>query len=123
MVLVSVVAVVSALVAARTSVALEVGAVMVLPVALVALLSAALTATNDPYAFLLNPSLGYAYTGFPFLLAIAGVAPVLVAREAAKHGYSAAAAAASSEITLLCISAGVIWALGRRIAKRAAVKP
>lgn len=123
MVLVSVVAVASALVAARTSVALEVGAVMVLPVALVALLSAALTATNDPYAFLLNPSLGYAYTGFPFVLAIAGVAPVVVAREAAKHGYSAAAAAASSEIALLWISAGVIWALGRRIAKRAAVKP
>jgi hypothetical protein len=123
MVLVSVVAVASALVVARSSVVLEVGAVMILPVALVALLSAALTATNDPYAFLLNPSFGYAYTGFPFLLAIAGVAPVLAAREAAKHGYSAAAAAGSSEIVLLWVSAVVIWALGRRVAKRAAVKP
>jgi hypothetical protein len=123
MLLVSVVAVASALVAARSSVALELGAVMVIPVALVTLLSAALTATNDPYAFLVNPSLGYAYTGFPFLLAIAAVAPVLAAREAAKQGYPAAAAAASSEIILLWISVGVIWALGRRIAKRAAVKP
>jgi hypothetical protein len=57
------------------------------------------------------------------VLAVAGVAPVIVAREAVKHGYSAPAAAASSEITLLWISAGIIWALGRRIAKRAAVKP
>ncbi len=123
MMLVSVVAVASALVATRSSVALEVGAVMVLPVAVVTLLSAALTATNDPYAFLLNPSLGYAYTGFPVVLAIVGVAPVLVAREAARHGHPAAAAAASSEIILLWLSAGVIWALGRRVAKRAPVKP
>ncbi len=97
---------------------------MLLPTALLVLCGAALSATNDPYAYLLAPQIGYAQSGAPICLAVVGVAgPALVAREASRHGYSALAAVASVEAMVLISCAIAIWWIGRRVSKRVAVRP
>jgi hypothetical protein len=103
--------------------ALEVGAVMLLPSALLVLCCAALSATNDPYAYILAPALGYAQSAAPMVLALVGIGgPVLAAREAARRGYSAAGAAAGTEFVMVGLSVAIVWWLGRRIAARRPVK-
>lgn len=99
-----------------------VGAAMLVPTALVLVCSAALSATNDPYAYILNPSLGYAQSAAPIVIAVvAAGAPVLLAREAARHGGSATSAAVSAEFVLLLIGAAMAWWLGKRLADQSAV--
>ena len=117
------VAVVTALLIARASLVIEVGAVIALPTALLVLCGVALSATNDPYAYMLNPTFGYVQTALPFALAILAVLPVLGAREAALQGYSPLGAAISSAFLVALASLGAIWWLGRRIGARVAVKP
>ena len=63
------VAVVTALLIARASLVIEVGAVIALPTAVLVLCGVALSATNDPYAYMLNPTFGYVQTALPFALA------------------------------------------------------
>ena len=62
---------------------------MVVPTAFMLLCCAAISTTNDPYQYILTPNLGYAQTVLPIVVALAAVAaPVLVAREVARHGGS-----------------------------------
>jgi hypothetical protein len=104
--------------------AAEVGAVMIGPTAFVLLCCAALSASNDPYAYVLVPALGYAQTALPIVVAIVAVAgPVLAAREAAIHGGSAPLTAALVELVLLPIGAAMAAWLGQRVAKRTLVRP
>jgi hypothetical protein len=120
----SLVAVLTAVILGSPARAVGVGAVMVVPTAVLIVCCAALSATNDPYAYVLNPGIGYMQTAAPLVLAIGGVAgPALAAREAARHGHSAALAAAGAEPLVLIVCAGAIWWLGRRVAKRVAVNP
>jgi hypothetical protein len=101
-----------------------VGAVMTVPTAFVLLCCAAASVTNDPYAYLLAPQIGYAMTALPVVIAtVAVAAPVLVAREAARHGGSAMAAAALVEAVLLGVAAVMTSWLAQRVAGRTAVKP
>ncbi len=120
---VSSIAVVTA-VAAGASVGLtEALAVMVIPTSVLTLCCAALSVTNDPFASVLAPEIGYLQTGFPVALVIIGVsAPVLIARAASRHGSSPAGAALGSEFVVLLICIGAIAWLGRRVAKRVAVR-
>ena len=121
---VGLVAVATAALVGAPGLALAIGAVMVLPSALLVLCCAALSATNDPYAYVLAPALGYAQTAVPMVLALVGIgAPVLAAREASRHGYSAAGAAAGIEVLMVGFSVAIVWWLGRRIAARAPVRP
>jgi hypothetical protein len=120
---VSLAALAAALVVQPSALVLEVGAVVALPAALLVLCSVALSSTNDPYAFLLVPWLGYIQTAVPFVLAVGATLPVLAAREADRHGASPVGAAATSELAVLVLCTGVIWFLGRRVARRVAVKP
>jgi hypothetical protein len=53
---------------------------------------------------------------------IATAAPVLAARESAKHGGSAVAAAALVELAVLAVAALMSVWLGYRVAKRTAVE-
>jgi hypothetical protein len=104
--------------------AAEVGAVMIVPTAFVLLCCAALSATNDPYAYLLTPQLGYLQTGLPIVVAVIAVmVPVLVAREAERHGGSAVGAAALVECLLLGVAAIMAAWLGQRMSSRTAVEP
>jgi hypothetical protein len=101
-----------------------VGAVMIVPTAFALLCCAALSATNDPYAYLLAPQLGYAQTALPIVVAmIAVAAPVLAAREVASQGGSAVAAAAAVECAVLAVSAVLASWLGQRVAARTVVRP
>ena len=60
---------------------------MVLPTAVLSLYCAALSVTNDPFAYVLAPAIGYLQTGVPVALLIIGVSgPVILARAAARHG-------------------------------------
>jgi hypothetical protein len=101
-----------------------VGAVMIVPTAFVLLCCAALSATNDPYAYLLVPQIGYMQTALPIVVAmIAVAAPVLAAREAASRGGSAVLVAALVECVLLAVGAAMAAWLGQRVAGRTVVKP
>lgn len=124
MVPVGLAAVLAATTLGASGLALGVGAVMLVPTALLIVCCAALSATNDPYAFILTPGIGYAQTGLPVVMAAVGVGgPAWAAREAARHDHSAVAAALGVELSLLIGCAAAIWWLGRRVAKRVAVQP
>jgi hypothetical protein len=98
-----------------------VAAAMLPPTALLLVCCAALSATNDPYAYVLNPQLGYVQSGAPVVIAIVTTGgPALAAREAARHGGSAPSAAISIELALLLIGLGMAWWLGKRMADQAA---
>jgi hypothetical protein len=104
--------------------AIGIAAVMLVPTAIVILCCAALSATNDPYAYLLSPGMGYAQSALPILAAVGAVAaPLLVAREVARRGGSAVAAAAAVEAVALAGAVAMIWWLGQRMVKRAVVQP
>jgi hypothetical protein len=97
--------------------------VMMIPTALLALSCAALSVTNNPFAYVLTPEIGYAQTGLPVLLVILGVGvPFLVARAAERHGSSAVGAAVAPEVVVLLICLGVITWLTRRMASRVPVR-
>jgi hypothetical protein len=114
----------TAAVAEQSAGVLVIGAGLALPVAFLLLCAAALSASNDPYAFLLNPGLGYVQTAGPILLAIAGVGfPVLVTREAGGAGQTPAGAAISAGFWVLALAGVAAWYLGHRIASQAPVKP
>jgi hypothetical protein len=104
--------------------ALGVGAVMIVPTAFVLLCCAAISTTNDPYAYVLTPGIGYAQTALPIVVALVSVAaPVLVAREVARHGGSPEEAVAGVEVALVVVAAAMASWLGIRVAARTAVKP
>ena len=120
---VSLVALVTAIVAGAPERLIGVLVVMVLPAAVLSLCCAALSVTNDPFAYVLTPEIGYVQTGFPVALVVVGVgAPVLLARQAARHGSSAVGAAFGCELAVLLICVGVIAWLGHRMAKRVPVR-
>jgi hypothetical protein len=99
-----------------------IGAAMLFPTALVLVCCAALSATNDPYAYILNPQLGYAQSAAPVAVAIvAAGAPVLAAREAARHSGSAVSAAIGAEFVLLLIGVAMALWLGKRMTDQTAV--
>jgi hypothetical protein len=101
-----------------------VGAVMIVPTALVLLCCAALSATNDPYEYLLAPQIGYMMTGLPIVIAIVAVAaPVLAARQAAEHGGSPVVVAATVEFVFLFVAAAMAAWVGQRVAARTEVRP
>jgi Na+-driven multidrug efflux pump len=85
---------------------------------------AAISTTNDPYKYLLNPGLGYAQTAFPIVVALVSVAaPVLVARAVAGRGGSPEEAVAGVEVALFVVAAAMAWWLGVQVAARRPVKP
>jgi hypothetical protein len=120
---VSLIAAVTALVAGAPGDLVGVAVVMIVPSALLSLSCAALSVTNDPFAYVLTPELGYFQTGFPVVLVIIGVSgPVLLAREAARHGSPAVGAAIGVELAVFAISLIVITWLAHRIGSRVPVR-
>lgn len=95
--------------------------VMVLPTAALSLYCAALSVTNDPFAYVLAPAMGYVQTGVPVALVIIGVGgPVILARATARHGASAVAASVLAELLVLLMCWGLSAWLGHRVAGRVA---
>jgi hypothetical protein len=118
LVLVGLVAVAGALVATRDVEALEVGLAALLPASMGALAGAAVSVITDPFQWVLNPVGQNVRSAAPFLLAIAGVAPVLVARVAARHGLSPTGAAIQTGLFVILLSMGVLFLLTGRLAPK-----
>lgn len=101
--------------------ALELGVLLALPVAYMLACCAAISATNDPYEYLLVPQIGYAQSAAPIVVAaIAAGLPILLARAAARHGQSPPAAAFSVAIVLVLLAAAAAAFLRTRVTGRAA---
>ena len=112
----------TALAFGASATAAGVGAVMLFPTALVLACCAAFSATNDPYAYVLTPQLGYAQSAAPIVIAVAAAGiPALVAREAMRHGGSAISAAAGTEVVMLAVGIAMAWWIGKRLAGEVAV--
>jgi hypothetical protein len=99
------------LAATRDSRALSVGLTLVIPAALGALAGAAVSVITDPFQWVLNPVVQNVRAGAPFLLATAGVLPVLAARYAAHHNLSPAAAAVQVGVLVTLVCVGVLVVL------------
>jgi hypothetical protein len=120
---VSLIAVVTAIAARAPGDLVAVLVAMIVPSAILSLCCAALSVTNNPFAYVLTPEIGYFQTGFPVVLLIIGVSgPVLLARGAARHGSSAVAAALEGEVVVLLICLGVVSWVARRVASRVPVR-
>jgi hypothetical protein len=95
---------------------------MALPTGFALALCAAVSATNDPYEFILSPNLAYAQTFGPMVVAliVCGV-PILAGRAAWLHGGTAALAALPLEIVFAMAAAAAAQFLGWRMTRRQAV--
>lgn len=106
----------------RDPVALELGVVMALPTAFVLVLCAAFSATNDPYALILNPQLSYVQTGAPIAVAVLACGlPVVLGWATWTHGNPAALAVLPVEAFLALVAVVALSFLERRMASREVV--
>jgi hypothetical protein len=113
--LVSLVAVLVTIPLGAPGVAAEIGVVMIVPTAILIACCAALSASNDPYAHLFAPELALAQSLAPAVLAIVGVGlPLLLAREAVRHGHSPIGATVITEIVVLLACAVSVVILNGR---------
>jgi hypothetical protein len=110
--------VVASVAATRDSLALEVGVALVVPAALGALAGAAVSVITDPFQWVLIPALQNVRAAAPFVLATAGVLPVLAARYAARHSLSPAAAATQVGVLVALVCGGVLVVLTGRLAPK-----
>jgi hypothetical protein len=102
-------AVAAAAISGDPSTALGLGIVMLLASPLLLACAAGLSATNDPYEFILTPELGYVWSSLPLVLAAAGVGvPLVVAWSVDRHGGSPVGVAVAAELALLLLSAGLV---------------
>ncbi len=116
--LVSVVGVAGAVAATRDAQAIEVGAAVLLPAVMGALAGAAVSVITDPFQWVLNPVVQNVRAAAPFVLAIAGVLPVVVARFARDHSGSAAGAAVQVGVFVVLLCIGVLVLLTGRLAPK-----
>jgi hypothetical protein len=116
--LVGLLAVAGTLAATRDPEALEVGLAALVPASLGALAGAAVSVITDPFQWVLLPVAQNIRAVAPFVLAIAGVAPVLVARVAARHGLSPAGAAIQTGVFVTLLCTGVLVLLTGKLAPK-----
>jgi hypothetical protein len=96
---------------AADSQAAEVGLALVAPAALGALAGAAVSVITDPFQWVLIPALQNVRAAAPFVLATAGVLPVLAARYAVRHGQAAVGAAFQAGLFVALLAVGVLMIL------------
>jgi hypothetical protein len=73
---------------------------------------------TDPFQWVLIPALQNVRAAAPFVLASAGVLPVLAARYAERHGLSAGGAALQAGLFVALVCLGVLVALTRWLAPK-----
>lgn len=122
----AVVLVVAALAAAATAgspLALELGAVLAVPIAFVLACCAAFSATNDPFRFAtLSPGVSYGVAAAPLAVAVIAVGvPLLAARAVWLGGRSPLSTAFEVDLFALAVGWAAVFLLGELIAKRTAV--
>ncbi len=98
----------AAAIGADPATALGLGAAMLVASPLLLACAAALSATYDPYEFILAPELGYLWSTLPVGLAAAGVGvPLVAAWAVARRGGGSVGVAVAAEAVLLLVSAGL----------------
>jgi hypothetical protein len=102
----------------HASQAVELGLAVLIPAALGALAGAAVSVITDPFQWVLIPALQNVRAAAPFVLATAGVLPVLAGRYAERHGQPAAGAALQAGLAIALLCVGVLAALTRWLAPR-----
>jgi hypothetical protein len=105
-------------VAARDSQAVTVGLAVMVPAALGALAGAAVSVITDPFQWVLIPAVQNVRAAAPFVLATAGVLPVLAARYAERHGLSAPGAALQVGLLVALVCLGVLVGLTKWLAPK-----
>ena len=118
------VAALSATAIAENPLALELGALLAAPLAMVLAVCAGFSATTDPFRFVGMPP-GFAYgiaAAPPLAAAVATGVPLLAARAQWLHGHSPLASAVSLDLLWLCVAGVGAILLGDVVAKRRAVK-
>jgi hypothetical protein len=118
LVLVALAGVAAVSVAARSSQAAEVGLALVLPASLGALAGAAVSVITDPFQWVLIPAVQNVRAAAPFVLATAGVLPLLAARYADRHGLSPPGSALQAGLAVVIVCVGVLAALIRWLAPK-----
>jgi hypothetical protein len=99
--------------------ALGVGAVVFLPLAAALILAAAVSATNDPYEFALNPQLGQFASLGPIVAAlIAGFVPLFLAWKVEGANGTRVSGALGSDFVLLILAVVGLGVLDLRFGKR-----
>jgi hypothetical protein len=99
--------------------ALGVGAVVFVPLAAVLVCAAAVSATNDPYEFILNPQLGQAISLAPIVISlIAGFLPLFVAWKVEGGDGARVSGVVGIDFVLVLLAAVGIGALAIRFNKR-----
>lgn len=102
--------------------ALGIGAVMALPTGAALAVCAAISATNDPYQFILTPQLASAQSfGPPVVAVIVCGTPLVGAHTVWERGGTAAGAVVPFELLLAALAAGGAAFLGARMSSRLAV--
>jgi hypothetical protein len=110
---------VAAAVVAGSAIGIELGLLLALPTGFVLVCSAAFSATNDPYAYLTAPQIGYVVQAAPVFVAVAALAaPILAARATWLHGSAALVGAIPVEFFAVAVGAVASFFLGERMAGR-----
>ncbi len=113
---------VAAAVVSGSPIGLELGAVLALPSAFLLVCCAAVSATNDPYAYLGAPQIGYFVQGAPIVVAVAAVGvPILTGRATWLNGGSPLAGSVPVELFMIGLGAVAAFLLGERFAGRLAI--
>lgn len=100
---------------------LAAGVAMLAPTALLLAGAAAISATNDPYQYVLVPALGYAQAAAPLVIAIVAVgAPLIAARAAVEQGRAPLAAVLPVEVLFSLLAIGLVAFVGSRAKPKAA---
>jgi hypothetical protein len=109
----------AAAIVGASPIGLELGLVLALPAGLLLVCCAAFSATNDPYAYLGAPQIGYLVQGAPIFTAVAALAgPILAARATWLHGGGPLAGAVPVALFLAAVGWIAALALGERMAGR-----
>lgn len=99
--------------------ALGVGAVVLLPLAAALVLAAAISATNDPYEFMLNPQLGQVASFGPIVASlIAGFVPLFFAWKIEGANGARVSGVLGADFVLLILAVAGLGILGMRFDKR-----
>jgi hypothetical protein len=112
----------TAAVIAGSAIGFEVGAVVALPSGFLLAAAAAVSATNDPYAHIDAPQIGYAVQGAPVVAALVAVGvPILIARGIWLGGGEPLAGVVPFELLMIFGGLVVSLLIGERMVKRQAV--
>jgi hypothetical protein len=111
MLVTAIVGAVAALGVTGDRIAFEAAIALAVPSAMAALAGAAVSVITDPFAWVLNPVAQNLRAAAPFVLAIIGVLPIVLARYAYRHDLPPVGAVIQVGVFVVLLSVGVLVVL------------